>query len=263
MRDWVFREVFAAATFATLAASIGAAYWIRVRSRGKAHFDRVDRQDTSALLSKPLMEMVYWASEPLARTLVRLRITANQISWASLALGLGSAYYLSIGAFGSGAFFALASALFDLLDGYVARATNTASDAGEILDATIDRYNEFFFLGALIIYYRANPVVMVLCLFALIGSFMVSYSTARADGLEIALPRGGALSLMRRPERAGYLVIGAALSPLSIYFVEVPYFSEALGYPMIGAVTLVAVCSNLSAIARMTYIGKKSGTQRK
>ncbi len=214
-----------------------------------------------------MMEMVYWASEPLARALVRMGVTADQISWASLALGAISAFQLYKGALGTGAIFALASALFDLLDGYVARATETASDAGEILDATIDRYNEFLFLGALTLHYRYHTVILALCLLALIGSFMVSYSTARADGLGLKIPRGRILSLMRRPERAGYLILGAALSPFSIAFIEVPHFSKSmahmpLGFPMIGAIALVAFCSNLSAMVRLTYIAKRSGSKQ-
>ena len=172
---------FVAITTALLALALiitGAAYRLRVRTRGKAQFDRVDRQGASLLLGKSLMEMVYWSAQPFARSLVRLRVTANQISWASLALGAVSALALALGNFGTGAIIAAVSSLLDLLDGLVARATGTASDSGEILDAAVDRYNELLFLGALAWYYRWNPSALALSI-AAIGGYSVSYSSAK------------------------------------------------------------------------------------
>jgi len=230
------------------------AYGVRVSLKGQAHFDRVNRQGGSLLLSKSVMEVGYWLFQPLARLLVFCHVSANQISWASLVFGFLAACCLAFGHFGWGAILATLSGMMDSLDGLVARFTGSASEAGEVLDASIDRYVEFFFLGGLVIYYREIPVLMILVLVALVGSFMVSYSTAKAEALQIDPPHGS----MRRPERALYLTLGAALSPLTISLFEDGErpFSIAIGHPMVLAICLVAVVGNLSAIERLWSIAR-------
>jgi CDP-diacylglycerol--glycerol-3-phosphate 3-phosphatidyltransferase len=230
------------------------AYAVRVTLKGQAHFDRVNKQGGSLLLSKSVMEVGYWFFQPLARVLVFCHVTANQISWASLFFGFLAASCLAFGHFGTGAILAAISAMMDSLDGLVARITGSSSDAGEVLDASIDRYVEFFFLGGLVIYYREIPILMIVALVALMGSFMVSYSTAKAEALHISPPKGS----MRRPERALYLTLGAALSPVTIsYFEKGEYpFSIAIGHPMVMAICLVAVMANFSAIERLWAIAR-------
>ncbi|MGH7871065.1 MAG: CDP-alcohol phosphatidyltransferase family protein, partial [Candidatus Binatia bacterium] len=143
------------------------------------------------------------------------------------------------------------SGVLDSVDGMVARISGLASDAGELLDAAIDRYVEFFFLSGLIIYYRDIPVVQALALLALLGSFLVSYSTTKAEALQIDPPKGS----MRRPERAVYLTLGASLSALSIPWFEARgTFAIPIGYPMVAALGLVAILANLSSIKRFRFI---------
>jgi phosphatidylglycerophosphate synthase len=199
------------------------------------------------------MEFGYWVLEPVVRLLVFLGITPNKVSWASLGLGILSGTCLSVGHFGFGAIFAALSGLLDSVDGMVARVSGVASDAGEVLDAAIDRYVEFFFFAGLIIYYRGIPVLQMLVLLALLASFMVSYSTAKAEALNITPPRGS----MRRPERAVYLTLGAALSAVTIAWLESQReFSIAIGYPMVIALGLVAVVGNVSSIERLWSVAK-------
>jgi len=232
---------------------LSALYGVRVAVKGRVHFDRIDRQGGSWLLSKGAMEFGYWILEPVVRLLVFLGITPNQVSWASLGLGFLSGACLSVGHFGFGAIFAALSGLLDSVDGMVARVSGVASDAGEVLDAAIDRYVEFFFFAGLIIYYRGIPVLQMLVLLALLASFMVSYSTAKAEALNITPPRGS----MRRPERAVYLTLGAALSAVTIAWLESQReFSIAIGYPMVIALGLVAVVGNVSSIERLWSVAK-------
>jgi hypothetical protein len=95
--------------------------------------------------------------------------------------------------------------------------------------------------------------LQALALLALLGSFMVSYSTTKAEALQVEVPKGS----MRRPERAVYLILGASLSALSIAWVEPPReFSSALAYPMIVALGLVALLANISAIGRFRCIAR-------
>lgn len=234
--------------------AVGAlAYAIRMWFGGRVHFSRVDKQGGSPLLGKSVMEGAYWFLQPFGRLLAFCHVTPNQISWASFFFGFVAGTSIAFGHFGSAAVFATVSALFDSLDGMVARMTGVASDAGEVLDAAVDRYVEFFFLMGLAVYYREIPVFMILSLVALMGSFMVSYSTAKAEALHIAPPKGS----MRRPERAVYLILGAALSPVTIpIFEDDRVFTIPIGHPMVCAVALVAVLANISAIERLYAIAK-------
>jgi phosphatidylglycerophosphate synthase len=236
-----------------IAAGVAVAYGIRVLLRGKAQYDRVDKQGASPLLNKSVMEGGYWFFQPLGRLLVACHVTPNQISWGSLAFGILAGACLAVGHFGFGAGFATISAIFDALDGIVARETGVASDAGEVLDATVDRYVEFFFLGGLVIYYREIPALLALALAALVGAFMVSYSTAKAEALQVEAPK----SSMRRPERALYLTLGAALSPITIpIWEQIREYPVAIGHPMVAALGLVAVLANVSAIERLWAIAR-------
>jgi CDP-diacylglycerol---glycerol-3-phosphate 3-phosphatidyltransferase len=233
---------------------LSAAYGVRLMIKGRAHFDRIDRQGGSPLLGKGPMELGYWMLDPVARLLAAMRITPNQVSCASLGLGFLAGVCLATGHFGFAAISATLSGFLDSLDGMVARLSGVASDAGEVLDAAVDRYVEFFFLSGLVIYYREIPILQILTLVALLGSFMVSYSTTKAEALRVEPPKGS----MRRPERAVYLTLGASLSALTV-----PWFEEAqrgsaiaIGYPMAIAVVLVAVVANISAVERLWSTAK-------
>lgn len=242
-------------TFALLVilAVVVLAYSCKVILRGRSQYERVNRQGGSVLLGKGLMEMAYWALQPLARFLVFIGITPNQLSWASLVFGGLAGTAIAYGYFGFGALFATYSALLDSLDGMVARFTGVASDAGEVLDAAVDRYVEFFFLSGVVIYYREIPLFQTIALFAMAGSFMVSYSTAKAEALHIPPPPG----IMRRPERAFYLTLGAALSPIAIPALDARFqFPIPVGYPLLFATFFVAVLSNIAAIERLWTIGR-------
>lgn len=237
----------------TVAGLVTATYVARAWRRGRAHFDRVDKQGGSLLLGKSVMEGYYWFMQPLARVLVATGVTANSLSWLSLLLGFCSGLSLAFGHFGSAALIATLSAVLDSLDGLVARMTGQASDAGEILDATVDRYVEFFFLAGLAYYYREIPSLLILTLIALAGSFMVSYSSAKAEALQLKAPSGS----MRRPERALYLILGAVFSSITIAsFETVRDTPVPVAHPMILALGIVAVLSNASAVERMAALAR-------
>ena len=201
--------------------------------------------------------MAYWGLQPVGDFLILLRLTPNAISLLSLIFGAMTGVALGFGHFGSAGFLSTVSSLMDSLDGMVARKTGVASDSGEVLDAAVDRYVEFFFMAGLMIYYREVPWLVVLCMLAMLGSFMVSYSTAKAEALQVTPPRGN----MRRTERALYLTLGAILTPISIQTYEISashtfsgLYPVYLGYPMVFALVIVAVFSNMSAVQRLMSI---------
>jgi phosphatidylglycerophosphate synthase len=93
-----------------------------------------------------------------------------------------------------------------MLDGQVARLGNMSSPFGALYDSVLDRYSELIlFLG--ICYYLVAHHYFLSSLFAfigLIGSMMVSYTRARAEGLGIECKDG----LMQRPERV--IIVGVS-----------------------------------------------------
>jgi hypothetical protein len=82
---------------------------------------------------------------------------------------------------------------------------------------------------------------------------MVSYASAKAEALRLEPPRGS----MRRAERAFYLTLGAALTPLFARYAMAHGFAAAwLDAPMLLAVALVAVVANISAVSRLVKIAQ-------
>jgi CDP-diacylglycerol--glycerol-3-phosphate 3-phosphatidyltransferase len=231
---------------------LAVAYGVRVASSGAASFDRVKRDKGSLLFGASAMQMGYWGLDPIGRFLARVGVSANAISTSSLLLGLGAAVAIALGHFGAAGALAVVSALCDALDGMVARHTKTASDSGEVLDATVDRYVEFTFLGGLAIHDHDNPVWLAMALAAILGSFMVSYATAKGEAMGVEAPRGA----MRRPERAAYLTLGALLCPFTALWAAKGGPSWVGEAPMMAATALVAVVGNVSAVRRLTSIAR-------
>src|ERR1041385_7374021 len=113
--------------------SIAAAYVLRLAVKGRARFDRTERQGGSWLLGKGIMELGYWGFLPAARLLVSLQISPKQVSWASLAFGFAAGACLRGRPFRLAAVCATLSGGLDCLDGMVARIAHAASQAGEPL----------------------------------------------------------------------------------------------------------------------------------
>ena len=148
---------------------------------------------------------------PLVDLLVAtLGIREHRDRLRSLA-GAASGVALAHGDFGWATLGLLVACVGDGLDGPVARRTRTASTAGALFDASADRYQEAFALGGLAVYFRESASMLELTLFALVGSFMVSYGSAKAEAAGVPVPA----SMMRRPERAAVLWVGVASRPPS------------------------------------------------
>jgi phosphatidylglycerophosphate synthase len=152
---------------------------------------------------------IYTVINPFVRLLIRLGLTPNMVTVIGLVLNIGVAGIFILGAqqgnrgdlsyVGWAGALVLFAGLFDMLDGQVARLGKMSSLSGALFDSVLDRYSELImFLG--ICYYLIAHHYFFGSLFAfiaLIGSMMVSYTRARAEGLGIEC-KGG---LMQRPER--------------------------------------------------------------
>ena len=171
-------------------------------------------------------------------TMTGLALTGVAASFFALAGGPG---FVSPATLRVGGLIALVAAIFDMLDGRVARLRGRGTKFGAYLDSTMDRYSDMLlFLGLLILYARLERTgLMVLVWVAAFGSFMTSYARARAESLIPRCPVG----IMERPERVVLVIAGAILNR------------------MVAVLWIIAIFSNVTAVQRVvyTYVELKRG----
>lgn len=230
-------------------------YAVRIAVRGVARSERVGNIGGTPLVGREVMDWAYWALGPVVRGLVAVGITPNAATWIAFVLGIGAGIAAGFSMWGLTCLLAVWSTLFDILDGQIARITKTGSKAGEVLDASIDRYTEFAVLAGCAFAFRETAWVLAMVLAAILASFMVSYASAKAEAMGVEVPRG----LMRRHERATYLLTGAGMTSLigpalhALFPVLPP---EAL---LIAAMAIVAVIGNVAAAQRFVRIARALG----
>lgn len=153
-------------------------------------------------------------TNPLVGILSKSRLKPNTLTFIELAISLGAAYAIVIGYFPLGGALVLVSGLFDLLDGALARFTKQSTKFGAILDSTIDRLSEAAIFCGLLVWYmpKVATLEIVLIFAALIGSFLVSYIRARAEGLGLECRVG----LFTRAERVIVLAVGLLVNQVFI-----------------------------------------------
>jgi len=158
--------------------------------------------------------LAYRITDPIVVILSKSGITPNALTLISLALNIGAAYVIATGHFIIGGVLVLVSGLFDLLDGALARFTKQTTKFGAILDSTVDRISEAAILCGLLIWYipQGASIEIVLIFAVLIGSFLVSYIRARAEGLGWQCQVG----LFTRAERVIVLAIGLLINQIFI-----------------------------------------------
>ena len=220
---------------------------------------RASHARSSLVLPRAALDAALWCLDYVARGFIALGVTANAITVSSVVLAAIAGVLLCFGQFGWAAVAMVAASLGDALDGLVARLTGSASVAGALLDASIDRYEEFFFLGGLAIYFHESVWALALTLLALAGSFMVSYGSAKAEAFGVPVPPGA----MRRAERAVFLCAGVASTPVFTWLAQgsvlPPWTAQA---PLFAALGLVAVVANVSAIRRLRFLARAKVTPK-
>ncbi len=151
--------------------------------------------------------MSRWFEQPAAALLVRAGFNADRATLAGLALTVASAYFAATGEFLFAGLLNAGGATFDLLDGAIARRTGTVSKRGALLDSTVDRVEEVIVLGGLAWWYSGvegyHRTAVILAFVAAVGSMLVSYVRARAEGLGYK----GTSGLFTRPERVLVLTV--------------------------------------------------------
>ena len=158
--------------------------------------------------------LAYRITNPIVGILSKSGITPNALTLINLALNIVAAYVIAINHLVLGGVLVLVSGLFDLLDGALARFTKQTTKFGAILDSTVDRISEAAILCGLLILYlgRGGKLEIVLIFAVLIGSFLVSYVRARAEGLGWQCQVG----LFTRAERVIVLAIGLLINQIFI-----------------------------------------------
>jgi CDP-diacylglycerol--glycerol-3-phosphate 3-phosphatidyltransferase len=182
----------------------------------------------------------------IMRPLARLGINPNLVTLLGLVLSIVTAIVIASGYIAAGGVLVLFAGIFDMFDGAMARVRNAATTFGAFLDSTLDRYSESIILGGLLYYALQRPGLhdvlwplpneqqwMTASIFvAAVGSLMVSYAKARAEGLGLECKTG----LLARPERVVILTIGL------------------LTGTTIWALMLLAILTHVTAIERIAHV---------
>ncbi len=190
------------------------------------------QQNALRRLSRP----VVWA---VVRVLAKTPVTPNTITVFGLLVTAAAAYVIATGGLFWGGVILLAGSALDALDGELARQTDRVSVFGAFLDSTIDRVQEGLLFMGLALYYTALASMwgVALSFLALLGSYLVSYTRARAEGLGFK----GEFGFMSRPIRI--ILLGGAL---------------LLGWPL-PALGILALFTTVTAIQRSAAVARQAG----
>jgi phosphatidylglycerophosphate synthase len=191
------------------------------RGAGAGELERVKQETTQA------------AREILARSLrgvARTKLTPDMLTLAGVALCLAGAVLVGFEERHERLFFWLGGAFFvagsvaDILDGALARAASKGTVFGAFLDSTFDRVGEAAMLAAIGLSFMrdSNEVALVAAFAAVTGSFLVSYTRARAESLGLR----GDVGFGSRVERVVLIAVGLGLAPWG--WLEWPVYALAL-----------------------------------
>ena len=142
----------------------------------------------------------------IARVLVKLGFSPSGLTVIGVLISCVAAALISQGLLAIGGIVMLVAGIFDMFDGAVARMTDRATKFGALFDSVMDRVSEAVVLLGLLWFYieDGEQLGAVLVYVSIVGSTLVSYVRARAEGLGIEC-KGG---LMQRPERVASLGVG-------------------------------------------------------
>lgn len=152
-------------------------------------------------------------AEMVVRPLAAIGMTPNMATVIGLLLNAITAAVLATGSLRLGGVMLLIAGMFDMVDGALARVRNQKTTFGAFFDSTLDRYSEGIIILGVILYINSLPAstekewTLALAYIAGLGSLMVSYVRARAEGLGLEMKSG----LMARPERVLVLAVGLIL----------------------------------------------------
>jgi CDP-diacylglycerol---glycerol-3-phosphate 3-phosphatidyltransferase len=183
---------------------------------------------------------------PVGVALARTRITPNMITAiGTVGVATGALWLFPTGHLFAGTLVCWGFAMFDMLDGLLARIKGTTGAWGAFLDSTLDRIGDSAVFGGLAIYLARDhqPVLACVALFCLVAGSMVSYARAKAEGIGVRADVGVA----ERSERLVLVLVVAGLTGLGVPFVL------AIG------LWLLAVGSTVTFVQRVLVVRKAVG----
>lgn len=211
---------------------------------------------------------IYRVIDPFVKVLIKVGLTPNAVTLIGFILNIGVAAVFIWGAeegtrdnlteVGWAGALILFAGLFDMLDGQVARLGNMKSVFGALFDSVLDRYSELIMFLGICYYLVANHYFLssIFAFIALIGSMMVSYVRARAEGLGVEI-KGG---LMQRPERVVTIGLFALICGVASNYMGGDYklYVPGIKYHVFETmsiftfpITVLAVLTNLTAFRRL------------
>ncbi|SYZ74714.1 CDP-alcohol phosphatidyltransferase [Candidatus Zixiibacteriota bacterium] len=176
----------------------------------------------------------------LGKICLKLRLTPNILTAASLVCAIISGIYFWKANVWMGILWMLLTSFTDMLDGATARAGNLGTAFGGILDHVSDRYGEFFILAGITMSGMAHPGWG---LFALFGMIIASYTRAAAES--IGKIENCAVGIMGRLEKFTLIILG---SILELYYPKLRMLETAL--------IIVGLTSYITSVQRMFYAHK-------
>jgi phosphatidylinositol phosphate synthase len=182
--------------------------------------------------------------DPVADWLVRWRVHPNTITVIGTLCTVAGGVIYGTGHIRTAGWFLGLTALFDVLDGTVARRSGRSSTFGAFLDSTLDRVADGAVMCGLATFYALNPVhrsvpMMIVCMLGLIGAFLTSYTRARAEALGIDAKVG----ILQRPERVTLLSAPQA------------FFGLALnGWVLSLIIVILTVTAWVTVIQRVVFV---------
>jgi CDP-diacylglycerol--glycerol-3-phosphate 3-phosphatidyltransferase len=209
-----------------------------------------------AFISEKNRERYMRIISPIGNFFVRIGIHPDILTGAGLILSLLAGLIYCDGSFFLAAWVLVLAGSCDALDGHIARRANKHSPFGAFMDSTLDRYSDIFPLLGMAYHFAGGPPLfgapagaqgaepaywtIVVIILAVTGSFMVSYTRARAEALGVPCKKG----LMQRPERIVLVIIGSLLGAI-----------PEIGVIMLKiALILLALTTNITAIHRMYHV---------
>lgn len=174
----------------------------------------------------------------IVRLLSLTRVHPNVLTSIGLAINAVAAWFFARGEFTTAGIVVLCGAVFDLVDGPVARESNRVTRFGGFLDSVLDRYSDLILLMGLLVYYASINRFFYIVLTAVVmtGSVMVSYTRARAENAIESCKAG----FLERPERIVLIIIGA------------------LTNRMAHVLWVIAVLSNITVIHRIVHTWRET-----
>lgn len=215
---------------------------------------KLDRE--SMLLAPELKNWwVHGVMGPAERFCLMLGISPNFITYAGTALCFACGCLFATDHILSAGWMVLFVGSLDILDGRIARTLGVSGPRGAFLDSVMDRYQDFFMMLGVTLFFKDHWAFYV-CLLAILGSAAVPYARAKAESLGVAISEVGAI---QRPERFFLLGLGSIVS--SIFQVSLmPFYGYDKVPPqhiLILVMVIMAVSTNWTAIQRIRYTLKE------